>query len=53
MDTYISWYVVRCGSKNWHQKGIMCLKEFGLRAQNMLAILGSIVSRIGGTYMTA
>ena len=36
------WYVVRCGSKNGYQKGIMCLKEIGLRAQNMIIILGSI-----------
>lgn len=26
----------------------MCLKEFGLRAQNLLTILGSIFSIIGG-----
>ena len=43
--------MVRCGSKNGHQKD-MCLKEIGLRAQNMLTILGSIVNIIGGTYMT-
>ena len=36
------WYVVRCGFKNRYQKGIMCLKEIGLRAQNMISILGSI-----------
>ena len=39
-------YVVRCGSKNWHQI-YMCLKEIGLCAQNMLIILGSIVNMIG------
>ena len=28
-------YVVRCGSKNRHQKDIVCLEEeIGLRAQN-------------------
>ena len=30
------WCVVRCGSKNGHHKGIMCLKEIGVSAQNML-----------------
>ena len=45
------WYVVWCGSKNWHPKEI-CLNEIGLRAQNMLTILGSRVNMIGGTYMT-
>ena len=34
------WYVARCGPKNGYQKDIMCLKEIGLRAQNMLTILG-------------
>ena len=29
-----------------------CLKEIGLHAQNMISILGSIVSMIGRTYMT-
>ena len=28
------WYVVWCGFKNGHQKDI-CLKEIGLRAQNI------------------
>ena len=30
----------------------MRLKEIGLRAHNMLTILGSMVNMIGGTYMT-
>ena len=29
----------------------MCLKEIGLRAQNLITILSSIVNMIGGTYM--
>ena len=33
------WYVVRCGSMNKHQQDI-CLKETGLRAQDMRVILG-------------
>ena len=46
------WYVVRCGSKNGHQKGIMCFKEIGLHAPNVLTILGSIVNIIiRKTYM--
>ena len=40
------WSVVRCGSKNDHQKGIVCLKEIALCAQNLLPILGSIVNVI-------
>ena len=48
--------VVRFGSKNRHSTGlkkdIMCLKEIGSHAQNMLTILGSIVNIIGGIYMT-
>ena len=39
-------YVVRCGSKNRHQKD-MCSKENGLCAQNMLTILHFIVNIIG------
>ena len=31
-------YVVLCGSNNGYQKGIMCLEESGIRAQNMIAI---------------
>ena len=30
----------------------MCLEEIGLRAQNMLTILGSEVNMIEGTYIT-
>ena len=45
------WHVVRWGSKNGHQK-YMYLKEIGLRAQNMLTILGSLVNMIGVTFMT-
>ena len=46
--------LVRCESKNRHQKGIMYLKEIALNAQNLLTILGSVVNIIegGGTYMT-
>ena len=40
-------WLIRCGSKNRHQKD-MCLKEIGLQAQNMLTILGSIANMIGG-----
>ena len=56
-NTTLTWtpifesYVVRCGSKNGHQKD-MSLKEIGLHAQNMLTILGSKVNMIWGTYMT-
>ena len=42
------WCVLRCGSKNGHQKDIMHFKEIGLRAQNLLTILGSIFNMIGG-----
>jgi len=35
------WCVVQCGRKNGHQKGIRCLKEIELHAQNMITILGS------------
>ena len=34
--------VVRCGSKNGQQKGIMCLEESGLCAKCLLIVLGSI-----------
>ena len=37
------WYVVRCGSKNGHQKDI-CLKEIRLRVQNMPIALNLIVN---------
>ena len=40
------WCVVRCGSKNEHQKD-MCSKEIGVRTSNLLIILGSIVNIIG------
>ena len=48
--------MVRCRSKNEHQKNI-CLEEIGLRAQNMLTILGLIFNMEedhggGVTYMT-
>ena len=43
--------VVRCRSKNEHQK-YMCLKEIRLHVQNMSTILGSIINKIEGTYMT-
>ena len=44
------WYVVRCGSKNGHQKD-MCSKEIELRVQNILTILSLIIDVIGETYM--
>ena len=48
--------MVRSASKSGHQKGIMCLQDTGLRAQNIsiLVVIGSIVNTIGwrGTYMT-
>ena len=39
------WYVVWCGSENEYQKH-MSLKEIGLRAQNMINILNSIIVNI-------
>ena len=42
-------YVTRCGSKNGLKKD-MCLKKIELRAQNMTAILGSIINIIGDLY---
>ena len=43
---------VRCRSENGHQTDIMCYKEIGLRAQNVLPILGPIVNTvIGWTYV--
>jgi hypothetical protein len=46
------WCMIRCGSKNGHQKHIICLDEIGLHAHNLLTIVGSIVINIrGGTYM--
>ena len=44
------WYVVWCGSKNKYQIDI-CTNEIGLRIENMIFILGSIVNIIWGTYM--
>ena len=44
------WCVVRCGSKNGHQKD-MCSKEIGLHAQNLLTIQGSIFNMVEGTCM--
>ena len=47
--------MVRCGSKNGHQKKIIWLKEIDLLAQNMLTVLGSIVDMFGsgvGDYIT-
>ena len=41
------WYVVRCGFKNGHIKDT-CLEEIGLRAQNLIIIMGSIVNIIEG-----
>ena len=44
--------MVWCGSNNRYQKD-MCLEEIGLRAQNMIAILGSIIEiAVGGTCMS-
>ena len=37
-------------SKNGHQK-YASLEEIGLRAKNLLIILGSVVTIIGVTYM--
>jgi hypothetical protein len=45
------WYVVIYGSNDGHQNDT-CFKEIGLHAQNMLAILHSIVNIVGGTYIT-
>jgi hypothetical protein len=45
---------VVCG-KVWIQEQTpnnMCLKEIGIRAQNMLTILSSIVNMIEGAYLT-
>ena len=41
----------RCGFKNIYQKD-MCSKKIGLRAQNMITILDSIINIIGRIYMT-
>ena len=48
MMTFVcEWYVVWCGFKNGYYKHVF-LKEIGLLAQNMITILGSVVSIIGG-----
>ena len=47
----LEWNMVGCESKNWHQENT-CIKEIGLRAQNTMTILGSLVNMIGKTYMT-
>ena len=39
--------VVWCGFKNEYQK-VIYLKELGLRVQNMITILDSIINIIGG-----
>jgi hypothetical protein len=39
--------VVRCGSKNWHQKEL-CLKETQQRAQIFATIVGSILKHDWG-----
>lgn len=44
------WRVIRCGSKIRHLKD-MYIKEIILWAQNLLTILGSTVSIIGGAYL--
>jgi hypothetical protein len=49
-QSILEWCVVRCGSKNRHQK--RQLKEIGLCAQNLLAILSSIVNTNVEMYMT-
>ena len=42
------WWLVRCGSKNGHRNAITSLQEIGLRAQNLLTILGSAVKMVVG-----
>ena len=37
--------MIWCASKNGYQRDI-CSKDFGLRAQNMMTILGSIINII-------
>ena len=41
------WYMLRYKSNNEHQKE-MCYKQNGLRVQNLVTILGSIVNMIEG-----
>ena len=38
--------IVGCESKNRHKKDIVCFKEIGLSAQNLLPILGSTYDRL-------
>lgn len=47
----VGWYVGRCGSKDC-QREDMCFKGIGLRALNMLFIVGSMESMNMGVYMT-
>ena len=53
MVTLFEWCLVRCGSKNGHQKD-MCSKEIRLYAQILLTVLDLIVNIIffGGAYVT-
>ena len=44
--------VDRCRCKNGHRKHI-CLKEIGLRGQNLYTILGLIVNIIEKIYVTS
>ena len=44
--------IVRCGSKNRHQKGIMSSKEIGLHAQNLVTMLGLILNMLGGSTLS-
>lgn len=44
----LKWYVVWCSSKNRYQKDIMFSLEIGLRAPNMITILGLLVNIIRG-----
>ena len=51
-QTHVSeWNVVWCGSANGCQK-YMCMNEIGLRAQNIVIMLGSMVNITGETYVT-
>jgi hypothetical protein len=58
LDPTITWiliferYVVMCEFKDYHHKD-MFIKKAKLSIQNMLTILGSIVNKVGGTFMTA
>lgn len=50
MDTYISEYMVGCGSKNKHPQG-MCQKVVGLHAENVLFIFDAMFNMIEGTCL--